>query len=200
MASAVGRYLYRDRAGVWVALVELYGYTGSKQLDEFLTQHAPGSVLVDYREASAQLVADYQFRTLVALIGVFVVIAGLLLWRISPRRAAWALAVVLVCVLSTAAALRWVGGPLNIYHLTGLLLVAGIGLDYGLFLTRPGCGRADDRHAVASCAASTAGAFGVLAASSIPALQGLGRAVALGTALCFLVAWLGTATRSMARD
>ncbi len=146
--------------------------------------------MVDLRTASNALVTDYRQRTLTVLGGVLLLIAVLLVLGLRPGRAAWTLGTVLACVFCAAALLRWAVGPLDLYHLTGLLLVAGIGLDYGLFLGKPD--RAGSLHAVSACAASTVAAFSVLAASSIPALQSLGSAVALGSALCFLAAWLGS--------
>jgi predicted exporter len=95
---------------------------------------------------------------------------------------------VIVSLGLAALLLRLLMGPLNLYHLVGLLLVAGIGLDYALFLGRGG---ADARHAVGACAASTVGAFLVLATSSIPALHALGASVSTGAALCYLAASWG---------
>jgi predicted exporter len=159
-------------------------------LRNLLGERLPAARLVDLRSASDALVTDYRQRTLTVLGGVVVVIAVLLILRVRPARAAWSLGVVLACVFCAAALLRWAVGPLDLYHLTGLLLVAGIGLDYGLFLGKPD--RRGSLHAVSVCAASTVAAFAILAASGIPALRSLGSAVALGSALCFLTSWWGS--------
>lgn len=176
----------------WVTLVDLPGDLGSAAARDLVGSLPPGVVLVDYREASASLVAGYQHRTWRVLAAVLVLIAAVLLWRVQPARAAWTVLSVLSALLLTAWLLRVMGGPLDLYHMVGLLLVAGLGLDYALFLGRTEADAADTRHAVTTCAASTAVAFAVLAASSIPALHSLGAAVSLGVVASFAVAWLGT--------
>lgn len=193
LEGSLGQALYQAPSGAWTALATLRGTPDVAGLERHLQDRAPGALLVDLRSASEDLVNDYRQRTLVVLGAVLVLIAALLTWRVQPARAAWTLGLVLACVGLTAAALRAAAGPLDLYHLTGLLLVAGIGLDYALFL-----GKEDGRaagHAVFACMASTVAAFGILATSAIPALHSLGSAVALGSGLCFLAAWLGSRGR-----
>lgn len=194
LEPALAQHLYRADETRWVSLATLQGAPDVTGLAALLQDRLPAARLVDLRSASNALVTDYRQRTLKVLGGVVVIIAIVLTLGLRPARAAWSLAVVLACVFSAAAALRWAVGPLDLYHLTGLLLVAGIGLDYALFLGKPD--RGGSQHAVSACAASTIAAFGILAASSIPALQSLGSAVALGSALCFMVAWWGSRPES----
>jgi predicted exporter len=190
LQGALGQYLYQAPGGEWTALATLHGDLDIPALATLLADRQPEARLVDLRTASESLVTDYRQRTGAVLGGVVLVIAGLLAWRLAGRRAAWTLGTVLGAVFLAAATLRWFAGPLDLYHLTGLLLVAGLGLDYALFLGKRD--RAASRHAVSACAASTIAAFGVLSASSIPALHSLGSAVALGAAICFASAWLGS--------
>ncbi|MEE4174717.1 MAG: MMPL family transporter [Xanthomonadales bacterium] len=205
LESALAQHLYRagttrekasGNAGDkdrWVLLATLRGEPDARarsDLEALLANRLPEARLVDLREASSALVTDYRQRTLRVLGGVLLAIAVLLTVGVRPGRAAWSLGVVLAAVFCTAALLRGAVGPLDLYHLTGLLLVAGIGLDYALFLGK--ADRGGSLHAVSACAASTVAAFGILAASHIPALHSLGSAVALGSALCFLSAWWGS--------
>ncbi len=197
LEGALGQYLYRNAAGQWTALATLGGDPDVQGLEQLLAVQAPDARLVDLRAASESLVTDYRQRTLAVLGGVLVLIALLLTWRVRPGRAAWTLSLVLASVFLAATVLRAWSGPLDLYHVTGLLLVAGIGLDYALFL-----GKADRQgagHAVFACMASTVAAFSVLAGSAIPALHSLGSTVALGSALCFAAAWLGARPRSGAK-
>ncbi|NIQ59077.1 MAG: xanthomonadin transporter, partial [Gammaproteobacteria bacterium] len=71
----------------------------------------------------------------------------------------------LIGVLVAVALLRMAGEALSLFHLVSLLLVVGIGIDYGLFFSR------DDRdpstrgrtfHGLAVCALSTVAVFGIL--------------------------------------
>jgi len=95
----------------------------------------------------------------------------------------------------TVALNAWVLGQLSIFNLIALVLVAGLGLDYGLFMSRSElrtAGAEQTRHAIRVCAASTMVAFCILAVSSVPILASLGITVATGVFLNFLLAWLGS--------
>jgi len=195
--SMIAASLFRLRGVVpgddwWVTLVDLPGDVNPESLPALVDGLPSGVTLVDYRAASEALVAGYQSRTWRVLGVVLAVIAVLLLWRVRPARAAWSLLCVLAALALAAAVLRWVAGPLDLYHMIGLLLVAGLGLDYALFLGRDEADVTDTRHAVATCAVSTGVAFAVLAASAIPALRSLGSAVVLGVVISFALAWLSS--------
>lgn len=190
VADVAGMAGMADKQGSWSTLTTLRGITDPVALEALLADLAPDARLLDLRAASESLVTDYRKRLLGVLGAVTLLLAVLLTWRLRPVRAAWTVLLVGSAVAFSAAALRWLSGPLDLYQLTGLLLVAGIGLDYALFL-----GKGDRRaagHAVFACMASTVAAFGVLAASLIPALNSLGSTVALGSAVCFTAAWLGS--------
>ena len=174
----------------WTGLVSLEDDFDPQELKTSLEDSMPEAVLVDYRSASEALVADYRHRTTGVLAGVLVLILALLLWQVHWKRGLVCIGMVVLSLLCTATLLRAVGGPLNLYHMMGLLLVAGIGLDYALFLSKNDRDQSDTRHAVMTCAASTVAAFGVLAFSAIPALNSLGRSVAIGVLICVLAAWL----------
>jgi predicted exporter len=71
----------------------------------------------------------------------------------------------------------------NLFHLVSLLLVAGLAIDYGLFLSRPAADAADRRRTLFSVsvgAASSFAMFAMLAISAIPALTAIGLTVAVG--------------------
>lgn len=178
--------LYQD-SGRWTGLITLYGVKDVNRLASVLPE---GSFLVDFRTASESLVAQYRQTTLRLLAAALVVIAAFLTWRLPRARAAWSVGLVLAAVLTCAALVRWMTGPLNLYHMMALLLVAGLGLDYALFLSKPDDGPSvrDNRHAVAACVASTCAAFGVLTTSSIPALNSMGLAVTTGSLTSYLLA------------
>ena len=178
--------LYQDN-GRWTGLITLYGV---KDVDRLASVLPEGSFLVDFRTASESLVAQYRQTTLRLLAAALVVIAAFLTWRLPRARAVWSVGLVLAAVLTCAALVRWMTGPLNLYHMMALLLVAGLGLDYALFLSKPDDGPSvrDNRHAVTACVASTCAAFGVLATSSIPALNSMGLAVTTGSLTSYLLA------------
>ena len=97
----------------------------------------------------------------------------------------------LVALLLDLALLVLLGQRLSLFHLIALILVAGIGIDYSLFFSRP-CDDMDDRkrtlHALTVCAISTTTVFGTIATSKIPVLATIGATVAIGVLANFIAA------------
>ncbi len=120
----------------------------------------------------------------------------------SAVRVARVLVPLLLSVLVIAAAFALAGIPMTILHLIGMLLIVAIGSNYALFFDRSAADhdrRAADRdrgglpRTLASLLlanASTVLGFGVLATSSVPVLNALGRTVAPGTLLALWLAGL----------
>jgi predicted exporter len=105
---------------------------------------------------------------------------------------------VAVSVLVTAGVLVVVGTSLSVFHLLGLMVVAGLGLDYAIFLReaaeseRPraqvkgGEGDAhgrDARRSVVICAVTSTTVFAILSGAEFPMLAQLGTTVAIGAAM-----------------
>jgi len=155
---------------------------------------AQGAELMDLKQASESLVAAYRARLLWAL-----AVAGLLLVATvglalrSPRRMLRVLLPMALTTLLVVAALRLSGVELNLFHLIGLILGAGLGLDYGLFFEHAGEGREDQLrtlHGLIVCSVMTVLVFALLALSSIPVLRAIGATVALGVVCNFVLALL----------
>jgi predicted exporter len=189
----IDNHLYKHD-GEWISIISLHGLRDIAALKEWIGNRDIDAKLVDFRSASETLVANYRNHTLTILVIAMLVILILLLWRLPKIRALWSLASVFSALITTSASIYLLNGSLNLYHMMALLLVAGLGLDYVLFIGRDEeslIDRSDTRHAVIACAVSTAVAFGILGLSAIPALHSMGNAVAIGTLLNFSVAWFG---------
>jgi predicted exporter len=109
-------------------------------------------------------------------------------WRVlAPTAAASAL---------TLAILGLSGQHLQLFHVLALMLLLGVGVDYGIFMQEDR-ERGDDAPwlAVGLSAASTLLSFGLLALSGTPALRAFGLTMLLGTALVWLAAPCFTVTR-----
>jgi hypothetical protein len=99
----------------------------------------------------------------------------------------------LICLLGIA---KIAGAKMNLANMIALPLLIGVDVDYGIFLVsavRASTSRADllnrvtaSSKAVILCAASTTLGFGSLAFTSVPAVQSLGWAVAIGVLTCAL--------------
>ncbi len=185
----------RETTDGWRAIIAPVGLDDARALAQLLARGDASAELVDLAAGSQAMVAAWRGEAAVSLgvaAGVIILLLGLRL-----RRPAEILAVALppaAAVLVTAAAMSAFDGGLSIVHLIGLLLTAGIGLDFALFSRSfrddpPALARS--RRAINTCALSTGGVFFVLGQSSIGLLQMLGLTVALGILLSWLFTRIG---------
>lgn len=173
--------LYKDTQD-WVGAIPLHGVRDPDAVAALAREH--GALYLDLKAESEQLVAEYRDRALqVWLYGTLVLVALLAVGLRSLLEALRVLLPVCASVILVCAALVVAGQTLSLFHLVSLLLVVGVGIDYGLFFNMT-TWQTDERRrtalAVALCAGTTFIAFGVLALSSIPALAAIGSTVALG--------------------
>lgn len=95
-------------------------------------------------------------------------------------------------LLLTFAALQALGEQITIFHLTAALLLAGVGMDYALFISRTGAEETEAAAralgAVISCMVTTLLTFGLLALCRTPVLHATGLTVCVGVASAFLLA------------
>ena len=91
--------------------------------------------------------------------------------------------------LLTLAVLGYTGQPLQLFHVLALMLLLGVGVDYGIFMQEESADGDDAPWlAVGLSAASTILSFGLLALSGTPALQAFGLTMLVGSALVWLFA------------
>lgn len=105
------------------------------------------------------------------------------------RRNTWrVVAPTAVATITTLALFGFTGQNLQMFHVLALMLLLGIGVDYGIFMQeRPDRRDATPWLAVGLSAANTILSFGLLALSQTPALQAFGLTMLLGTALVWLI-------------
>lgn len=110
--------------------------------------------------------------------------------RIFGLHNAWrALLPALFGMLGALAAFGWAGIPVTLFTTLAIVLVLGLGVDYGIFLTRsPTDGRT--AAAVLFSGVTTLLSFGLLAASETPALAAFGWTVVYGLCLVWTIAQL----------
>ncbi|MBR0644590.1 MMPL family transporter [Plastoroseomonas hellenica] len=127
-------------------------------------------------------------------LGVLLVLGLLAAGLRSMRQALRTAAPIAGALLLTLAALALLGERLNLFHLAALLLLAGVGMDYALFmgrlLFRSNEAEEDARvlAAVLNCMLTTLLTFGLLAFCATPVLRSTGLTVALGVVFAFLLA------------
>nr|WP_269670526.1 MMPL family transporter [Stenotrophomonas sp. SY1] len=191
LATAIGGLLLQNKDHS-TALVSL---SGLHDIDALAAAaRSQGGELLDLKNASESLVADYRGRVLAAL-AVAVVLLSATVWAVlrSPRRVLRVLLPMALTTLLVLAVLRGMGVELNLFHLIGLILAAGLGLDYGLFFEHAGDSHADQLrtlHGLLVCSLMTLLVFSLLGLSSIPVLRAIGSTVALGVVCNFVLALL----------
>lgn len=180
--------LLRPHGERWLGLVPLYAVHDERALVAWTERSLVPVRYLNLRQAADQMVADFMRGAgiyLLAGLSLILILLGIGL-RSLVQLARVTLPVLGALVL-TVAILHMSGAQLSLFHLVALLLVLGLGIDYGLFFARRATAeeRARSGHAVTVCAISTAGVFGILALSQIPVLHAIGSTVALGVVLSY---------------
>ncbi|MHC8404601.1 MMPL family transporter [Pseudomonas sp. TMB3-21] len=99
----------------------------------------------------------------------------------------------LLAALCSLASLGWLGQPLTLFSLFGLLLVTAISVDYAILMREQVGGAAVSLLGTLLAALTTWLSFGLLAVSSTPAVSSFGLSVSLGLAFSFMLApWAGS--------
>ena len=141
------------------------------------------SVLAAYRQRMTWLVVFSYFAVYALLYPRY----GRDTWRVVAPTA--------IASLVTLALLGSVGAGLQLFHVLALMLLLGIGIDYGIFLQEH-FGRRDAKAwlSVMLSAINTLLSFGLLSLSKTPALQSFGLTMLIGTVtLCLVVPCFGVA-------
>ena len=184
--------------GAWASLVFLRGFGTDSGIIAARLATLEDTQLVDLKDASQALLASFRERLLMVLGGASVLIGALLLLLTrSLARTIWLLGTVAAAALVSTGLGAWLRGGLSLFEIVALALVAGLGLDYGLFCSRASrdaVEAANTRRAVFICAVSSLLVFGILAFSTTPALHRIGMTVAVGVAVAYLLARFGRRT------
>ena len=144
-----------------------------------------GVRFVDRAADYSQLLGHYRGLMSWLLLAGVVAVHLLLMWRFGA--AAWRVMLpTLLAALLTLALLGWMGEPLQLFNVLALILLLGMGIDYGIFLMEH---RGDDSAWLAVCvgAASTWLSFGLLSLSATPALHAFGLTLLFGIGLVWLL-------------
>ena len=98
----------------------------------------------------------------------------------------------LLAAVCSLASLGWLGQPLTLFSLFGLLLVTAISVDYAILMREQVGGAAVSLLGTLLAALTTWLSFGLLAVSSTPAVSNFGLSVSLGLVFSFMLApWAG---------
>lgn len=188
-ASEPWRHLWLgDVKGVYASIVALRGLSGAAAPQvQLAADGLQGVQWVDKVAEISSVLGRYRQYMSWVVLGAYAVVFALLFPRY--RRRTWrVLAPTALASIATLALLGFAAQNLQLFHVLALMLLLGVGVDYGIFMQEHPDRR--DRTpwlAVGMSAANTILSFGLLALSSTPALQAFGLTMLLGTALVWLI-------------
>ena len=188
-ASEPWRHLWLGQvAGGYASIVALRGmnHAGLAQLQQ-AADGLDGVMWVDKVADISSLLGRYrEYMGKVVLAGYGVVFC-LLLPRY--RRNTWrVLAPAAAASIATLALLGFAAQNLQLFHVLALMLLLGVGVDYGIFMhEHPDRRERTPWLAVGLSAANTILSFGLLGLSQTPALRAFGLTMLIGTALVWLI-------------
>lgn len=191
VSEAVGeplRHLWVGEVGgqmISVVMVDDLSRADALATLEGAAEGLPGVRWVDRTSDFSKLLGHY--RKLMGgllLVGIALVFGAL--W-LRYRRQAWRVfAPTLIAGALTLGLLGLFGQPLQLFNVLALMLLLGMGIDYGIFLIEH---RGDASAWLAVCvgAASTWLSFGLLGLSQTPALRAFGLTLLFGIGLVWLI-------------
>lgn len=152
----------------------------------------PGVQLVDRLGDLNRVFADTQISAAELKLLSCGLIVLLLMLPFGFTGALRVVALPLLAALCSLASLGWLGQPLTLFSLFGLLLVTAISVDYAILMREQIGGAAVSLLGTLLAALTTWLSFGLLAVSSTPAVSNFGLSVSLGLAFSFMLApWAG---------
>jgi predicted exporter len=201
-AQAVRALAFESGTG-WSVLLPL-SPAGSEELTSaaaarvraaLASSKGPKAQLLDMKGEADSLYAGYlRGAVQLGVAGLGLIVTLLLATLRSGWRVTRVMAPLVLAVLGVAAVLVFLGRPLTILHVVGMLLIVAVGSNYALFFDRasetPAGGNSFPLTLASLVVANLATviAFGVLACSSVRILADLGSTVAPGTLLALLFA------------
>ncbi len=173
--------------GQTASVVVLHGVGSQTDLARLAAQASkvPGVSWIDRSADISRLLGHYRQRMTWLLLLGFVAV-GIALW-FRYRALSWrALLPSAIAMVLSVAVLGWVAEPFQLFSVLALLLLLGMGVDYGIFLVEH-AGVGASWLAVSLGAASTLLAFGLLALSATPALHVFGLTMLIGIASVWML-------------
>ena len=173
------------------AITSLQGLNNSSLL-RVQALDLPGVVLVDRLGELNSVFAATQISAAELKLSSCVLIVLVLILPFGLGGALRIVTLPLLAALCSLASLGWLGQPLTLFSLFGLLLVTAISVDYAILMREQVGGAAVSLLGTLLAAVTTWLSFGLLAVSSTPAVSNFGLSVSLGLAFSFMLApWAG---------
>ncbi len=180
-----------ENSGTWWGVIPLTGVKDATTLQQRVSALDGDLRYVELKAVTGKMLRQFRDDALHNLAWGGLAILLVLGWSSrSLRRLTQITLPLLAAITTTTALLHLFGERLTLFHLTSLLLVLGIGIDYGLFFSRSTTPseQAKTAYALRVCAISTASVFAILALSRLPVLHAIGMTVLIGVIAAYWLA------------
>lgn len=202
-ASTGLRGLWLGQVGdQWATLIRVPHTNTPAQLRQLVGQDAQAT-LIDRGARISRMLGHYRDLATWLLGVAYVVALVLLCWPLGLRGALTVILPPMLASVTVALVFALTGWPFSMFNLLAMILLLGLGSDYGIFLRMASERNASAMLAVGASAMTNLLSFGLLALSATPALHSFGLTLALGLGLTFILTSLvggGTAAPAAVRN
>ncbi len=160
----------------------------------------PGVMFLDPVQDTSAMFTHYRLRAMWLIIGSYLIVALLLCRKYGLQGGLLVMAVPVVSSLVCLGVFGFAGTGFSLFHTMALLLVLGMGVDFGIFFRES---QDADRVTLIAIFMSTITAllsFGLLGFSQTAAISAFGQTVALGIVAAFFIAPLARLSVAHAAD
>ncbi len=161
-----------------------------------LAEQRAGVAFIDSVQDISDLFRSYRNQMIWLAAASYVLVTLLLIMRYGFSGALAVVAVPLGAVVVCFGALGFLAEPISLFNIMALLLILGIGVDYGIFFREAGTVRPPTFLAVTMSAVTTILAFGLLAVSSTAAVHSFGITLLIGISAAFFLSPLAAMAAS----
>ena len=189
--------MFVDLRGQEYLLIHINSRERAKQISNILTKEKVDFFMSDALMDSAKSLVEFEKKALILVFSALIIIFVILL--IAYRNPIYSLLAILppVAALITGFSVAFfTGRGFNIMHLTSSILLLGIAVDYGIFVTTAFKNNYDKEEILATfksvfvCALTTLAGFGVLSLSSNQAIFSLGTSMFAGVIFALATAYI----------
>ncbi len=175
-----------EPGGEFIAAVGLSDVRQPAALRELADAHQ-GVVFIDNVGELSVKFGDIRRQAGWLILASYIIVSALMLWRYGLRGGVAVMAAPIVAATTSLGVQGLIGEPLNLFNVLAVLLVLGIGVDYGIFFRETGAGNPSTLVAIALSSITTLLAFGLLAMSATAAVHAFGLTILLGIGVAFLL-------------
>jgi len=179
----------------WIGIVHLQGVTDRHNLSAIVKkQNDENWYYLDLKHEAEYILTTYRDEVVRFLsFGAIAIILTLIIYLRSWEFVLRIVGAVVASVITSLGLLHLFDERISLFHLSSLLLVIGIGLDYAIFFhhhQQESESRVRTIWAILICSTTTIMVFGLLAFSQTPVLHSIGLTAAIGALCCLIISTL----------